>query len=282
VTILLGLAAALLWGIPDIPLAVAVRRVGELPVLVGSLAIGLVATVPVVAFIGAPHISGRGLLIAAVTGAVTVVAYLTAFTSFQTCPVSIVTPILSCEGAVAAVIAVAFGERPSAMLGVLLAVAVCGVVLVGMTGGDEGRAQLRGIAFVSLAAVIWGVVLALEAPVSRELGVGWGFVLVRAFTFAFALAFALSRRSRTTLIPSLRIEPWRIATWGIADAGAYGSYYVAAHRGPIALAGVMAAQFAIFASIAGVVFLGERLRRRQWVGVAIVVGAVSGIAALGY
>ncbi len=281
-TIVFGLAAALLWGIPDIPLAVAVRRVGEIPVLVWSLAIGLVASAPLMLVAGTPHVSGRGLLIAATAGAVTVAAYLTAFTSFQTCPVSIVTPILSCEGAVAAVIAVAFGERPSTKLGVLLAIAVFGVILVGVTGGDEGRSRMRGILFVSLAAIIWGVVLALETPVTDELGVWWGFLLVRAFTFVFAVVFALGRRSRTRLVPSLRAEPWRIAVWGISDAGAYASFYIAAHNGPLALASVLAAQFAVFGSIAAVVILGERLRRRQWLGVVIVVAAVSGIASLGY
>src|SRR5689334_25369439 len=54
VTIVLGLLAALLWGVPDVPLAVAIRRVGELSVLVWSLAIGIVATLPIVATTGPP------------------------------------------------------------------------------------------------------------------------------------------------------------------------------------------------------------------------------------
>ena len=40
------------------------------------------------------------------------------------------------------------------------------------------------IAFVSLAALIWGCVLAIGSPVSHELGVWWGFLVVRAFTAA--------------------------------------------------------------------------------------------------
>ena len=262
-------------------MAVAVRRVGEMSVLIGSLAIGLVVVTPVVLATGAPHLTERGVVLAAVAGAVTVAAYLTAFTAFQTCPVSVVTPILSCEGAVAAVIAVAGGERLNPWMVVLLASAVGGVVLVGTGSGDGSRTHLRGIAFVLLAAGIWGVVLALGSPVSHELGVWWGFLLVRAFTLLLAVGAALAVRKGRAVVPALRAEPWRIAAWGLGDTAAYLCFYLAANRGPIAVADVLAAQFATFGSLAGVILLGERLRGRQWLGVAIVIAAVSGISALG-
>lgn len=280
-TVVLGLLAAFCWGIPDVPLAVAVRRVGELSVLIGSLAIGLVVVTPIVIATGAPHLTERGLLIAAVAAAVTVAAYLTAFTAFQNCPVSVVTPILSCEGAVAAVIAVAGGEHLRASLVLLLAAAVTGVVLVGAGAGDGSRAHLRGIAFVSLAAVIWGCVLALGSPVSHELGVWWGFLVVRAFTLLLAIGVAVVARKGRAVLPALRTEPWRIAVWGLGDTTAYLCFYLAVNRGPVAVADVLAAQFATFGSLAGVILLGERLRARQWLGVAIVIAAVSGISALG-
>ena len=277
-TIVLGLLAALLWGLPDVPLAVAVRRVGELPVLVWSLAIGTVATLPIVAASGAPHLTTRGIGLAVAAAAVTVPAYLTAFAAFQTCPVSVVTPILSCEGAAAAVIAVIFGERLDAALAFSLAFAVIGVVLVGISGKDHQQAQARGVAFVCVAALIWGVVLSLGAPVSRELGVWWGFFLVRALALLFALALALGTRRGPALRPALRREPWRIAAWGLGDAGAYLCFYLAAHRGPVAVASVLAAQFALFGALSGVLLLGERLRAHQWLGMAIVLAAVSAIS----
>lgn len=262
------------------PLAVAIRRVGELPVLVWSLAIGTLAALPIVAVTGAPHLSTRGLLLAIAAAAVTVPAYLTAFAAFQTCPVSVVTPILSCEGAAAAVIAVIFGERLDAALAFSLAFAVVGVVLVGISGEDHQHAHARGVAFVCLAALIWGVVLALGAPVSNELGVWWGFLLVRFLALLFALTLALGTRRGATLGPALRREPWRITAWGLSDAGAYLSFYLAAHRGPLAVASVLAAQFALFGAFSGVLLLGERLRAHQWLGIAIVLSAVSATSIL--
>jgi len=285
VTIVLGLLSGLLWGVPDVPLAVAVRRVGELPVLVWSLLIGTLAATPFVLATGAPHATTRGLWLAALAGAITVVAYLTIFKGLQTCPVSIAAPVLSCEGAVAAVITVVAGERISLTLGLLLAAAVAGVVVVAAgggagAGGEAARAQLRGVAWVVVSSLVWGVVLAIGPPVFHELGTWWGFLLVRTFTLVFALAVALVAGRGRSLAPALRIEPWRIAMWGLCDAGAYLSYYLAADRGPISVASVLAAQFATFGAISGVVLLHERLHARQWFGVAVVVAAVAGISAI--
>jgi drug/metabolite transporter (DMT)-like permease len=123
-------------------------------------------------------------------------------------------------------------------------------------------------------------VLALGAPVSRELGVWWGFLLVRAFALVLAIVVALVARKGRAVLPALRTEPWRIAAWGVGDAAAYLCFYLAVDRGPAAVADVLAAQFATFGTLAGVIFLGERLRRRQWAGVVTVVLAVSGISAL--
>ena len=49
----------------------------------------------------------------------------------------------------------------------------------------------------------------------------------------------------------------------------------------MAVAGVLAAQFATVAAIAGVIILKERLRARQWAGVVLVLLAVTAIAATG-
>jgi len=283
-TVILGLTAALLWGVPDVPLAVAVRRLGTIPVIVGSLALGLVVAAPIILLVTPGHaITTDGVLLAALAGAVSIVAYLAASTAFQTCPVSVVTPILSCEGAVAAVIAVATGEQLSIELIVLLACAVTGAVLVGLGGsGRRESGYLRGIAFVSLGAVLWGGVLALGSPVSHSLGVWRGFLLARAFTLAFGVAIALATGHGRSLAPALRAEPWRIAAWGLGDMGAYLAFYLAAHRGPVAVADVLAAQFATFGALSGIVLLNERLRRHQWAGVALVIAAVTAIAAAGY
>src|SRR6266511_4626000 len=81
--------------------------------------------------------------------------------------VSVVAPIIACEGAVAAALAITTGERLRASVLGLLSVAVAGVVLAAM-GEGGGRA---GALPAAVAAIIWGVILVLSSPVADDLGV---------------------------------------------------------------------------------------------------------------
>jgi drug/metabolite transporter (DMT)-like permease len=275
-TVALGLTTAMLWGLPDVPLAVAVRRIGPAAVLAGSLVIGTILIAPVGLFVALPDVTGRGLLLAAADGLLMAAAYFIAYNAFARCPISIVTPIVSCEGAAAAAIAVGFGERPGIALGLLLVVAVLGVVLVGTAGRTGARVSGSGVAFAVVAALVWGFVLFLGGPVTDELGAYWGFFFVRSAASLAMLPFFLRPEIRS----GIRSEPWRILIWAAGDTGGNLCYFAAADAGPVALAGVLAAQFATFGTLAGVIGLGERLKVHQWVGVGIVIAAVTGIAAI--
>ncbi len=275
-TVVLGLSTALLWGLPDVPLAVAVRRVGPTAVLAGSLILGTVLIAPVAFFIDFPGFTQRGLLLAVLDGLLMAAAYGIAYNAFARCPISVVTPIISCEGAAAAAIAIAFGERPGIEMAGLLVVAVLGVVLVGTSGRTGARVSGSGVSFAVVAALLWGFILFLGGPVTDELGVYWGFLIVRTFASLAMVPFLL----RADIRSGIRSEPWRILIWAAGDTGGNLCYFAAAASGPVALAGVLAAQFALFGTLAGVIGLGERLKPHQWAGAGIVVAAVTGIAAI--
>jgi threonine/homoserine efflux transporter RhtA len=78
-----------------------------------------------------------------------------------------------------------------------------------------------------------------------------------------------------------RLDWKNVAVWGIGDSVASLLFVAAADRGPVAVAGVLAAQFATVGVIVGMVVLKERLRARQWVGIVTVIAAVTAIAAVG-
>lgn len=276
ITILLGLACAVAWGLPDISLARAVRTVGIVPTVIGSILIGLVATSPLVLWAGPfPDPALRDALLVLLAGGLTLLGYMTAFSAFRIGKVSVVAPIIACEGAVAAVAAIVlFGEQLEPLILLLLPVAIVGVVLAAMSGDGEGRG---GVVRASAAALVWGGILLTAAPVADAFGVLWGFLLVRlvALVLALPIGLALGTAAKGRL-------DWRnVAIWGVGDSVASLLYVAAADRGPVAVAGVLAAQFATVAAIAGVVLLKERLRARQWAGVVLVLLAVTGIAATG-
>lgn len=276
ITVLLGLACAVCWGLPDISLARAVRTVGIVPTVIGSVLIGLVATAPLLLWAGPlPDPTLRGVLLVVLAGALTLAGYMTAFSAFKVGKVSVVAPIIACEGAVAAVAAILFfGERLDPTILLLLPVAVVGVVLAAMSGDGEGRG---GVLRASAAALVWGGILLTAAPVADEFGVLWGFALVRLVALVIALPIGLVLGTAAH-----GRHAWRnVLIWGVGDSVASLLYVAAADRGPVAVAGVLAAQFATVAAIAGVVLLKERLRARQWTGVVLVLLAVTGIAATG-
>jgi drug/metabolite transporter (DMT)-like permease len=271
-TILLGLTAAVCWGAPDVWLAQATRNLGAFPVVFGAILIGLVVIAPAGLFVDVPDWSARGVLLALLVGALTTFGYQAGFTAFRHGAVSIVAPIIACEGAVAAAISIATGETVGGSIFTLLVLAVIGVVLAAM-GEGGGR---KGALPAALAACIWGVILVLSSPVSDELGVFWGFVLVRASALVLMLPFAISRG----VAMRWRADVWRVAAWGVGDSLAYLAFVAAAHHGPVSVASVLAAQFATVAVVVATVFFGERPRVRQLVGVGLVIVAVSAIAAV--
>jgi drug/metabolite transporter (DMT)-like permease len=271
-TILLGLTAAVCWGAPDVWLAQATRNLGAFPVAFGAILIGFAVIAPAGLFVDVPDWSARGVLLALLVGALTAFGYQAGFTAFRHGAVSIVAPIIACEGAVAAAISIATGETVGGSIFTLLVLAVIGVVLAAM-GEGGGR---KGALPAALAACIWGVILVLSSPVSDDLGVFWGFVLVRASALVLMLPFAISRG----VAMRWRADAWRVAAWGVGDSLAYLSFVAAAHHGPVSVASVLAAQFATVAVVVATVFFGERPRVRQLVGVGLVIVAVSAIAAV--
>lgn len=271
-TVFLGLTAAACWGIPDVWLAQATRSVGPFTVVFGSMLIGVAVITPAALFVDLPDWTTRGVLLALLLGALTVAGYQAGFVAFKNGAVSIVAPIIACEGAVAAAIAIGAGEELRTSILALLALAVVGVVLAAMGEGGGRSGALPAV----LAACIWGLILALSTPVSDDLGVFWAFMLIRLSGLVFILPIALRSGAATRW----RGDPWRVAAWGVGDSCAYLAFVAAANHGPVTVASVLAAQFATVAVIVATAFFGERPRRRQLAGVMLVIAAVSAIAAV--
>ncbi len=273
VTIVFGLLAAVGWGAPDAVLAQAVRRVGAFPVVFGSITLGALLVAPLALVLDPPDWSERALLLGPLVGILTVVGFQAGFMSFREGAVSVVAPIIATEGGVAAVLSLAGGEDVNGLILAGLPLAVVGVVLVSRGEGGTSRA---GVVPAIVAALVWGVILALSAPIAHDLGAGWAFLLVRGSAVAVMLPIALAVGAAR----GARLEWWRVAIWGVADGMAYFAYVVAADHGPASVAGVLAAQFGTVGAIVAVAFFGETLRRRQVVGIAIV-GLAVGIMVAG-
>ena len=145
--ILGGFGAAVCWATAILATSRAARAIGAPSTLAGVMLVGLAASTPFAVSAGpAPHVGGREIALLAVAGIGNVVGLLLNYTALRTGNVSIVAPVTSTEGAIGAAIAILFGE------------------------------PVTGIGFVTLAAIVVGVVLASTEPSRPAAADGAGMV----------------------------------------------------------------------------------------------------------
>ena len=279
IAILGGLGAALAWTVATLCSSRASRLVGPASTLSVVMLTGLVLTLPVVAVEGVPPglDAGVGAWLVLV-GAGNVVGLVFLYAGLRIGKVGVVAPIASTEGAVTAVIAVAAGEHIGTAAGIALIVIVLGVVLAATTRGgarvDPARSR-RAVLFAIGAALWFGAGLYAAGRVSTEVPVGWILLPTRAMGVLF-VALPLVVRSRLHVNRSAL--PFLVVA-GIAEVVGVASYAIGARHG-IAIAVVMASQYAAIATIAAYVLFRERLTPIQIGGVAAIAVGVAAISAL--
>jgi drug/metabolite transporter (DMT)-like permease len=256
-----GLATALLWGILSLTSARAAREDGPWVSLAAYLVFGTLVSVPAAFATGVPDVPAGDWAWAAGTGVVIAGASLCWLAAVSTGKVSLVTPIVATDGAIAALISIGLGEELGPGVGAALLVIVLGVVLVSFRGGIDihGRGSGRT------------VLIAIGAP--DELSPLWIVAVGRLVALAVALPFALSRGS---IRPSRPALPY-IAVTGAFDVLGYASF-IQGSRTSLAVASVVASQYVVVAVLGGVLLFHERLTPLQVAGILATIGGVTALA----
>jgi drug/metabolite transporter, DME family len=277
--ILGGLGAAVAWAVTALTSARSSRLIGAPSTLSWVMLSGLLVVGPVVLAQGKPAgLDGPALGWLALAGAGNVGGLLLLYTGFRLGGVGVVSPISSAEGAVAALLAVAAGEALGAGTALALAAIVAGVVLVASAHAHvpeldhvDPRAALFGLA----AAGAFGTGLYATGRASLDLPIAWAILPPRLLGVAFVfLPVLLARRLRLTRAAA----PFAIGS-GLAEVAGFTCYALGARHG-IAVAAVIASQFAALAAIAAAIFFGERLGRLGVIGVAVIAAGVAVVSAI--
>lgn len=276
IAVLGGLGAAACWAGALLTASRATRRADVPSIIAGVMLTGLVAVAPLVAAGGIPEALGRRELVwLTLAGCGNVVGLFLNYGALRIGQVSIVGPISSTEGAIAAVLAIVAGEAIGAGVGITLAVIVLGVVLAGTTPGGGSGEPLRATLLACGAALCFGVGLYATARVSESLPLVWALVPARVLGVAVvALPLILSRRLRLTRAAL----PFVVAS-GLFEVAGFASYAIGSRHG-IAVAAVLASQFAALSALAAFVLFRERLTRLQLAGVTAIVVGVAVVSAL--
>ncbi len=270
-----GLVAAVCWAATTLCSTRASRTIGALPTLGWVMLVGLVPAVPAVLAAGGPAPRGESLGWLVASGVGNVAGLGLVYAAVRRGKIGIVAPISSTESAVAAVLAVALGEELSAGVGAALGLVVVGVALAASARGTEGRTPPEAIALACGAALSFGVSIYATGRVSQELSIAWAILPARIVgVLAITVPLAVLGRLRLTRAAL----PFVVAT-GLAEVAGFAAYAVGA-RHSIAIAAVLASQFAALAAIGAYVFYRERLARVQIAGIAVIAVGVALLSAL--
>lgn len=242
--------------------------------------VGLLVTVPVAAIHGVPgELHGSVAVWLAVSGAGNVIGLTLTYLGLRIGQVALVAPIVSTEGAIAAVIALAAGESLAPGVLVTLAMIAIGISLSAVPGEEHPDVRREqhpaAVMFAVAAALTFGFSLYATARAGSSLPASWVVLSARVIgTLALAVPLAVSRRLQLTR----RAVPLVIVS-GICEVLGFFSYTGGSRHG-IAVASVLSSQFATLAGIAAYVLFGERLSRLQLAGVCTVVLGVALLSAL--
>jgi drug/metabolite transporter (DMT)-like permease len=278
--ILPGLFAAFVWGAGNIAAARGSRAMPPESLLAGISLVGLAICIPILITEGAPRDESAGALSwLALGGAANIAGLALLYVAYRAGDVGLVAPITSTEGAVAAVIAIAGGERLHVTVLVLLALIVVGVVRA--ADGNSGPVAVSGrfswsvVTVACLAAICFGVSLYATGRASAHEQFGWVAAAPRVVgVICVALPLLVRGRVRITRAgaPALLLA-------ACAEVGGFGLYSYAAHRS-VAVAAVLASLFSAFAVLGAAILFGERMKRGQWFGVAMIAVSVAVLSAV--
>jgi drug/metabolite transporter (DMT)-like permease len=277
--ILGGLAAAAFWTVTTLCSSRSSKLIGPASVLAWVMIVGLAVTAPIAATEGVPANFDRSIVTwLAISGVCNVGGLLFAYEALRIGKVGLASPIISTEGAVAAVIAVIAGEALGLPRGVTLALIVAGIVAVAAgSAGEEapGHHDVRAALCAGAAALSFGVGLYSTGRISSDVSLAWAVLPPRIVgVIAVAIPLILSKRLLLT-----RRAATLVVVSGLCEVGGYFAFAFGARHG-IAVTAVLGSQFAVLAAIAAYFLFGEKLGRLRIAGIVVTAIGVAVLSAL--
>jgi drug/metabolite transporter (DMT)-like permease len=282
IAIIGGLGAAACWAASTLCSSRSSRMIDPASVLAWVMLFGLIVTLPALLISDRPDDLGAGdLTWLVLVGVSNAGGLLLAYRALRIGKVGLVAPVVSTEGAIAALIAIIAGEGIAAGTGLLLLLISAGVFVAATSpdaeAGAGGQTEARAIGYAIAAACSFGLTLYATGRAGADLPVAWVLLPARLVgVLVFALPLALTGSLQLTR-PALPL----VVVTGISEVVGVAAFALGARHG-IAVTSVLASQFATISVVAAYLLFGERLSPAQTLGVAatvIGVGALSAVQA---
>lgn len=301
IAILGGLGAAVLWAAANLASSRSSRMIGASSALAWMMFVGLAVTAPFVPFAGPlPNLTPILAFWLAASGLGSVIGLFFVYRGLRIGKVGPVLAIASTEGAIAAVVAVIAGEKLTIPVAVMLVVIAVGIAVVALATGDtadagEAAGEATGGApdsspattkprrgadrqaalFGTAGAIAFGFSIYGTAQAGMSLPIVLAIMPARVTGVAFVfIPMALAGRLKMTR----RAAPLVVITALGEVLG--NAVYVLGARESIAIAAVLACQYAAVGAVAAFFLFRERLSMLQRSGVAAIAVGVAILTAV--
>ena len=271
-TVILGLLAAISYGIGDFVGGIASRRHTATTVLLHSYPVGallMVALLP--AFPG--DLDARVVVFGVLGGLAGLVGVAVMYSLMTVAPMNIVSPVTAVLAAIVPiVVGVIVGDRPhvAAWFGIVLGIAA--VLLVSRTTDEHphGRVAIRVLALATVAGLGFGFYFVFLARAGNSAGL-WPLVVSRISSAVAIVPLALRLRA----VHRIRGRMLGITVLsGVLDAGANMFFLLAARHGLLSLAAVLTSLYPAVTVLLAVGLLHEHTTAAQRAGLGLAAASI--------
>lgn len=288
--IILGISAALGWGVADFSARFPSRRIGAYRTLMIMQFFGFLA---LTIYLWLAGVFSRGMapgwrpwFFAIIAGLLNTISGLALYRSFEVGVMSIAGPVSSAYPALTVALALLSGERIHALRAAGLGVTLAGVIFAALSfasdkpaagahGDHASEAHLsKGAALAILAATGYGVMFWwLGFHVVPLVGSAVSVWVVRITTLSVLVLVGVPT-GKSLPLPRGNIW-WFLLVVGLMDTFAFVANNAGLGTGHVAVVSVLASLYGAVTVLLSRIFLRERIDRTQWFGIFLIfVGVV--------
>lgn len=272
--LLLGLVAAVAWGVHDVCVRYVSQRTSLVPALAVVLFAGTIVILPVAAVLGGwARMTPDAWMLSAASGAAFVLGGFGLYKAFSLGPVSLVSPIVAAYP----VLSVGWAAISDRYVGVaewlaILAI-IAGVAVV------AALCEPDGVAYHRRKAICWAMASGLGYALTFAFGqaatrVGAELPVIIATRVAAMAVLMLPMMLRAEGLWLRRTQMPLLAAMGLLDAVALSAVIAAGTLPNPEYASVTSSAFGLVTILLAWIFLREPMRRTQWGGVCLAFAGV--------
>jgi drug/metabolite transporter (DMT)-like permease len=271
-TVVLGLAAALLYGVGDFAGGFASRRHTAITVLLLAYPVGAVLMLLMLPFFGG-HPDARSIVFGVAGGMAGLIGVTLMYSLMTVAPINVISPVTAVLAAIVPiVVGIGIGERPHVTAWFGIALGLGAVVLVSRTtdAHPHGRIGMRVLALALVSGLGFGFYFVFLARAGDDSGL-WPLVASR---IASAVAIVPLAKARGAIAFVRGRMLGVILLSGACDALANMCFLLASRHGLLSLASVITSLYPATTVILAVWLLREHTSATQRVGLALAAGSI--------